>query len=74
LQPAIPAGQGPLTGYGVECFDSTGHVVNGPFTVSPSQLYANIGGLKTKTTYHVNVWCDPAKTGGPHATVTFKTT
>jgi len=74
VAPSIPSGQGPLTGYGVEAFDSTGKVVNGPFTVSPGQLYANIGNLKSKTQYHVNVWCDPAKSGGPHATVSFKTT
>lgn len=74
LAPTIPAGEGPLTGYTVACYDNrTGHVVNGPFTVSKGQLYANIGGLKTKTRYHVNVWCDPAKTGGPHATVEFET-
>jgi len=72
--PHIPAGQGPLTGYTVEAFDNSGHRVNGPFTVSPGQLYANIGSLKSKTSYHVNVWCDPAKSGGPHATVSFKTT
>lgn len=74
LAPTIPAGQGPLTGYTVECYaDSNGQVVNGPFTVSKGQLYGNIGGLKTKTKYHANVWCDPAKTGGPHATVEFTT-
>lgn len=72
--PRIPAGQGPLTGYGVECYDSkSGHVVNGPFTVGSGQLYANIGGLKSKTKYHVNVWCDPARSGGPHASVPFTT-
>lgn len=69
-----PAGQGPVSGYGVECYDSAGNVANGPFTVSPGQLYANIGSLRTKTAYHVNVWADPAKTGGPHATVSFTTT
>lgn len=73
LAPTIPAKQGPLTGYTVECFDQSGHVVNGPFTVGKGQLYANIGGLKTKTSYHVNVWCDPAKSGGPHATKQFTT-
>jgi hypothetical protein len=74
LAPSIPANQGPLTGYTVECYDSSGHDVNGPFTVATSQLYANIGGLKAKTAYHVNVWCDPAQSGGPHATVSFTTT
>jgi Fibronectin type III domain len=74
LAPSIPSGQGPLTGYTVEAYNSAGQTVNGPFTVSPGQLYGNIGGLKTKTTYHANVWCDPAKTGGPHATVSFTTT
>lgn len=74
LAPTIPAGQGPLTGYTVECYDDkTGHVANGPFTVSKGQLYGNIGQLKSKTKYHANVWCDPAKTGGPHATVEFTT-
>lgn len=74
LAPTIPANEGPLTGYTVACYDDkTGHVVNGPFKVSKGQLYGNIGGLKTKTKYHVNVWCDPAKTGGPHATVEFTT-
>lgn len=74
LAPTIPAGQGPLTGYGVACYrDKDGALVNGPFTVGKGQLYANIGELKTKTKYHVNVWCDPAKPGGPHATVEFET-
>lgn len=74
LAPTIPANEGPLTGYTVVCYDDkTGHAVNGPFTVSKGQLYANIGKLKSKTKYHVNVWCDPAKTGGPHATVDFET-
>lgn len=71
--PHVPAGQGPLTGYSVEAYNSAGQHVNGPFTVDPGQLYANIGQLKTKTAYHVNVWADPAKSGGPHATVSFTT-
>lgn len=74
IAPRIPSGQGPLTGYGAACYDSNGHLVNGPFTVPPGQLYANFGGLKSKTVYHANVWCDPAKPGGPHASVSFKTT
>lgn len=74
LAPTIPANEGPLTGYTVECYDDkTGHVANGPFTVSRGQLYGNIGQLKSKTKYHANVWCDPAKPGGPHATVEFET-
>lgn len=68
-----PAGQGPLTGYGVAAYDKTGHLVNGPFTVTSGQVFANIGGLKSKTAYHVNVWADPAKPGGPHASVSFTT-
>jgi hypothetical protein len=72
-KPSIPSGQGPLTGYTVECYDQGGHDVNGPFKVATSQLFGNIGGLKSKTKYHCNVWCDPAKTGGPHATVSFTT-
>lgn len=71
--PKIPSGQGPLTGYSVAAYDSSGHVVNGPFKVPESQHDGNIGGLKTKTRYHVNVWCNPARTGGPHATVSFTT-
>jgi hypothetical protein len=59
------------TGYGVETYDSAGNVVNGPFTTQ--NTIANVGGLKTKTTYHTNVWADPAKTGGPHSSVTFTT-
>lgn len=74
VAPTIPKGQGPLTGYGCACYDSSGRLVNGPFTVGPSQLYANFGGLKPKTTYHANIWCDPAKPGGPHASIPFKTT
>lgn len=73
IAPTVPKGQGPLTGYGVAAYDSHGSLVNGPFTVGAGQLYANIGGLKSRTAYHVNVWCDPAKTGGPHATVSFTT-
>lgn len=68
-----PAGQGPLTGYGVAAYDSAGRLVNGPFTVTNGQVFANIGGLKSKTRYHVNVWAEPARTGGPHATVSFTT-
>ncbi len=71
--PAIPSGQGPLAGYGCECYDSAGHHVNGPFTVPPGQHSANFGGLKSKTRYHANVWCEPARAGGPHATVSFTT-
>lgn len=73
IAPRIPAGQGPLTGYSVAAYDGGGHLVNGPFHVGTGQLYANIGKLKSKTAYHVNVWCDPAKSGGPHATVSFTT-
>jgi hypothetical protein len=72
-KPTIPANQGPLTGYTVEVYNQHGQRVNGPFTVGPGQLYAYIGGLKNKTAYHVNVWCDPAKPGGPHATKAFTT-
>ena len=61
------------TGYGVACYDSGGHVVNGPFSVPAGQLYANIGGLKSKTAYHANVWADPAPPNGPHQTVSFTT-
>lgn len=68
-----PAGQGPLTGYGVAAYDKAGHLVNGPFTVSNGQVFANIGGLKSKTAYHVNVWAEPAKPNGPHASVSFTT-
>lgn len=74
VSPTIPSGQGPLTGFGVACYEAaSGHLVNGPFTVSKNQLYANVGGLKSKTKYNVNVWCDPAKTGGPHANVAITT-
>jgi hypothetical protein len=73
LSPTIPANQGPLTGFGVAAYDKSGHVVNGPFTVGKGQLYANIGKLKGKTSYQVHVWCDPAKTGGPHASTTLTT-
>ena len=66
-----PAGQGPLTGYNVACYDSSGKTVNGPFKVGTT--VANIGGLKAGTAYHANVWADPAATGGPHATVSFTT-
>jgi hypothetical protein len=73
LSPTIPANQGPLTGFTIAAYDKSGHVVNGPFKVGKGQLYANIGGLKGKTSYQVHVWCDPAKTGGPHASVTLTT-
>lgn len=71
--PTIPAGQGPLTGYTLQVFTASGQPEGTPWTVPPSQLYGNAGGLKPKTAYHINVWCDPAKTGGPHATVSFTT-
>ena len=34
---------------------------------------ANLGSLKPNTSYTVQVWADPTKTGGPHATKTFRT-
>jgi hypothetical protein len=73
LSPTIPANQGPLTGFTVIAYDPAGHVANGPFTVGKGQLYANIGGLKRKTSYQVHVWCDPARKGGPHASTTLTT-
>jgi large repetitive protein len=72
--PTIPSGQGPLTGYSIEVYNSNGSAEGSPWTVAPTQLYANAGGLKSKTAYHINVWCDPATSGGPHATVSFTTT
>lgn len=72
--PSIPSGQGPLTGYTAQVFNSNGSAEGTPWTVSPNQLFANAGGLKSKTSYHINVWCDPARTGGPHASVSFTTT
>lgn len=71
--PTIPAGQGPLTGYTAEVYESNGTSEGPSWTVPKTQLYANAGGLKTKTAYHLNVWCEPAKTGGPHASVSFTT-
>jgi hypothetical protein len=72
--PTIPAGQGPLTGYTAEVYEASGASEGASWTVPASQLYANAGGLKSKTAYHLNVWCEPAQTGGPHATVDFTTT
>lgn len=74
LAPTIPAGQGPLTGYTAQVFNSNGTAEGSSWNVPAGQLYANAGGLKSKTAYHINVWCEPAKTGGPHATVNFTTT
>jgi hypothetical protein len=71
--PVIPSGQGPLTGYGCACYDSAGHLVNGPFKVPASQHFADFGKLKSRTRYHASIWCDPARTGGPHASVSFTT-
>jgi len=71
--PTIPAGQGPLTGYTCEVYNHNGSSEGSSWTVPKTQLYANAGGLKPKTTYGLNVWCEPAKTGGPHASVTFTT-
>lgn len=71
--PTIPSGQGPLTGYGVEVYNSDGTSEGPSWKVPPGQLYANAGGLKPGTRYGLNVWCDPAKTGGPHASVDFTT-
>jgi hypothetical protein len=34
---------------------------------------ANLGALKPNTSYSVQVWADPTPTGGPHASLTFKT-
>lgn len=73
LAPTLPSGQGPIESYEVAAYDQHGTLVNGPFSVPPSQLYGNIGGLKSKTAYHVNVWCNPAKSGGPHASTSFTT-
>jgi Fibronectin type III domain len=71
--PSIPAGQGPLTGYTAEVYTANGQSEGSSWTVPKTQLYANAGGLKSKTAYHLNVWCEPAKTGGPHASVSFTT-
>lgn len=35
---------------------------------------ANIGSLKPNTSYVIQVWANPTPTGGPHATITMKTT
>lgn len=73
-RPHIPAGQGPLTGYGAEVYDSKGnHVGAGAAKLPVGHEFLNVGTLKSRTKYHVNVWCDPAKPGGPHATVSFTT-
>lgn len=71
--PTIPSGQGPLTGYTAQVYNQNGSAEGSPWSVPASQLYANAGGLKSKTAYHLNVWCDPAQSGGPHASVTFTT-
>ncbi len=71
--PTIPAGQGPLTGYTAEVYTAAGQSEGPPWTVPAGQLYANAGGLKSKTAYHLNVWCEPAQSGGPHASVSFTT-
>jgi hypothetical protein len=71
--PSVPSGQGPLTGYGCEVYLASGQSEGSSWTVPKTQLYANAGGLKTGTTYHLNVWCLPAKSGGPHASVSFTT-
>lgn len=71
--PTIPAGQGPLTGYTAEVYTAAGASEGPPWNVPAGQLYANAGGLKSKTAYHLNVWCEPAATGGPHASVSFTT-
>jgi hypothetical protein len=74
IAPTVPAGQGPLTGYTAEVYITATGKSEGPsWTVPASQLYANAGGLKANTGYHINVWCEPAKTGGPHASVSFTT-
>jgi hypothetical protein len=72
--PTIPKGQGPLTGYTAEVYEASGASEGPSWTVPATQLYANAGGLKSKTAYHLNVWCEPAQTGGPHASVSFTTT
>jgi hypothetical protein len=72
--PTIPKGQGPLTGYTAEVYEASGASEGPSWTVPAGQLYANAGGLKAKTAYHLNVWCEPAQTGGPHASVSFTTT
>ena len=71
--PSVPSGQGPLTGYGCEVYLASGQSEGSSWSVPKTQLYANAGGLKTGTTYHLNVWCLPAKSGGPHASVSFTT-
>lgn len=40
---------------------------------STNNTIANLGSLKRKTRYTVQVWANPTKTGGPHSTVTFTT-
>lgn len=43
----------------------------GQFTTA--NTIANLGNLKRRTKYTVQVWANPTQTGGPHATVTFTT-
>lgn len=45
-----------------------------PTDFTTTNTIANIGSLKPNTSYTVEVWADPTPTGGPHATLRFKTT
>ena len=45
-----------------------------PQKFNTTNTVANIGSLKPNTSYTVQVWANPTKTGGPHATITLKTT
>lgn len=54
---------------------ATSYTVNlvGHGPSNTNKTYENIGSLKPNTSYTVQVWANPTKSGGPHATLTFRT-
>ena len=56
--------------------NATSYTVNlvGHGPSNTNKTWENIGTLKPNTSYTVQVWANPTKSGGPHATLTFKTT
>lgn len=63
--------------YTIAVYDKAGHLASQTTASAPDMPGAHtqvtVGGLKTKTAYHANVWANGGKQAPPHATVTFTT-
>jgi hypothetical protein len=63
--------------YTIAVYDKAGHLASQSTASAPDMPGAHtqvtVGGLKTKTAYHANVWANGGKQAPPHATVSFTT-